>query len=95
VIRANRVLAVNALGAGDEALSALFAESQRSMEERFGRGRWFRQESGSPILESSLVAFDCETEHTMNVGTHSLILCRIVAIVAGRERAPLLYRDRA
>lgn len=75
----NKILSVNVLGAQHEAISNTFA-SKLNSEERFEYGSWTELATGAPILEEALVSFDCEIEDIQQVGTHSVFMCRVVAI---------------
>jgi flavin reductase len=94
--KANGVLCVNTLAAGQEHLSALFAGFTRcDMEKRFGQGVWSTASTGAPLLEEALVSFDCEIERVEEVATHSVFFCRVVAIRQGGSAEGLVYFDRA
>ena len=94
----NKTLAVNVLGAYHETISNVFA-SRLSSEERFEQGSWTQLVTGAPILEDALVSFDCEIEDVQQVGTHSIFMCRVVAIKKseqqGRQEESLVYFNRA
>ena len=94
----NKVLSVNVLGAQHETISNAFA-SRLSSEERFEQGSWTRLTTGAPILENALVSFDCEIEDIQQVGTHSIFMCRVVAIKHGEQQDgqedSLVYFNRA
>ena len=94
----NKVLSVNVLGAQHETISNAFA-SRLSSEERFEQGSWTRLTTGAPILENALVRFDCEIEDIQQVGTHSIFMCRVVAIKHGEQQDgqedSLVYFNRA
>ena len=94
----NKVLSVNVLGAQHEHLSNAFA-SKLSSDERFEQGVWTELVTGAPILKDALVSFDCEIEHIQEVGTHSVLMCRVVAIKppespSGQDES-LVYFNRA
>ncbi len=94
----NRTLSVNVLGAQHERLSNAFASTLDS-KERFGQGSWTTLTTGAPVLEDALVSFDCEIEDIQQVGTHSVFMCRVVAIKqsdlqSGQEES-LVYFNRA
>jgi flavin reductase len=91
----NKVLSVNVLGAQHEALSNAFASSKLDSEERFKRAEWTTLETGSPILQDALVSFDCHIEDIQNVGSHSIFLCRVVAIQQSQQQQSLVYFNRA
>jgi len=75
----NKVLSVNVLGAHHEHISNAFA-SKLCSTDRFGYGSWTELTTGAPVLADALVSFDCEIEDIQQVGTHSVFMCRVVAI---------------
>ena len=94
----NKILSVNVLGAQHEQLSNAFA-SKLSSEERFAQGCWTELATGAPILEDALVSFDCEIEDIQQVGTHSIFMCRVVAINQSEQQSEqqdsLVYFNRS
>ena len=91
----NKTLCVNVLGAQHEKISNAFASSKLSSEDRFKLGAWTTLETGSPVLEDALVSFDCEIEQIQEVGTHSVFMCRVVAIKQSQQDESLVYFNRA
>lgn len=92
---ANKVLSVNVLGAQHEQISNAFASSKFSSEKRFQLGAWTTLETGAPILQDALVNFDCHIEEIQKVGTHSIFLCRVIAIKQSQQDESLVYFNRA
>ncbi|PVZ83156.1 flavin reductase [Serratia sp. S1B] len=90
----NKILTVNVLGAQHEHISNVFA-SKLSSEERFKHGTWIELETGAPVLEDALVNFDCEIDQIQEVGTHTIFMCRIVAIQQNQQDQSLVYFNRA
>ncbi len=94
----NKILSVNVLGAQHEQISNAFA-SKLSSEDRFEYGSWTQLATGAPVLEDALVSFDCEIEDIQEVGTHSVFMCRVVAIKhsesQGGQEDSLVYFNRA
>ena len=94
----NKTLSVNVLGAQHEQLSTAFA-SKLSSEERFEQGSWTELATGAPILADALVSFDCEIEDIQQVGSHSIFMCRVVAINQSEQQSEqqdsLVYFNRA
>ena len=90
----NKILSVNVLGAQHEKISNAFASSKLSSEDRFKLGAWTTLETGSPILEDALVSFDCDIEQIQEVGTHSIFMCRVVAIKQSQHDESLVYFNR-
>lgn len=90
----NKTLSVNVLGAQHESISNTFA-SKLCSEERFEQGSWTELTTGAPVLEDALVSFDCEIEQIQQVGTHSIFMCRVVAIKQSQQEESLIYFNRA
>ncbi|MEN2752539.1 flavin reductase [Psychrobacter sp. FBL11] len=94
----NKILTVNVLGAQHEHLSNAFA-SKLSAKERFAQGTWTELVTGAPVLQDALVSFDCVIEDIQQVGTHSVFMCRVVAISQSEQDSEsgesLVYFNRA
>ena len=90
----NKTLSVNVLGAQHESISNAFA-SKLSSQERFEYGTWSPLKTGAPVLEDALVSFDCEIEDIQQVGSHSIFMCRVVAISQSEQAESLVYFNRA
>ncbi|MGM8899615.1 MULTISPECIES: flavin reductase [unclassified Psychrobacter] len=94
----NKILTVNVLGAQHEYLSNAFA-SRLSAKERFAQGAWTELVTGAPVLQDALVSFDCVIEDIQQVGTHSVFMCRVVAINQSEQDSEsgesLVYFNRA
>ena len=90
----NKILTVNVLGSHHEHISNVFS-SKMSSEERFKHGIWTELETGAPVLDDALVNFDCEIEQIQEVGTHTILICRIVAIQQSQHEHGLVYFNRA
>ncbi len=94
--KTNGVVCVNVLAAHHEDLTAVFAgQAGYSMGERFELGRWRTLETGAPALEGALASLDCQIERLCKVGTHSLFICRVVALAMSGESRGLVYFRRA
>lgn len=91
---ANKILSVNVLSAHHQHISKAFS-SKISFEERFQSGIWSELETGAPILEDALVSFDCLIEQAQEVGTHTIFICRIIAIQHSQQNQGLVYFKRA
>ena len=90
----NKILTVNVLGAHHQPISNAFS-SKINSEERFKHGAWTALETGAPVLKDSLVSFDCQIEQIQEVGTHTIFICRVVAIQQGEHEQGLAYFNRA
>ncbi len=90
----NKILTVNVLGSHHQPISTAFS-SRMDSEERFKHGVWTELKTGAPVLEDSLVSFDCQIEQIQEVGTHDIFICRIVAIQKNQQDQGLVYFNRA
>jgi flavin reductase (DIM6/NTAB) family NADH-FMN oxidoreductase RutF len=91
----NGVFCVNTLGAAGEKLADVFAgRSGVHLEERFSVGEWLTLKTGSPVLASAVIAFDCKTIETKAVASHNVIFGAVQAVRLGPSGPALVYHDR-
>ena len=96
VLAQNGVFCVNALGAAEEKLADLFAgKSGVHLHERFSVGDWITLKTGSPVLASAVVAFDCRTIETKAMASHNVVFGAVEAVRLGPGGPALVYHDRA
>lgn len=94
IVEQNRVLCVNTLATGHEALSQRFGGAT-AQQDRFSSGNWVAGVTGAPRLQDALVSFDCAVDSMVQSGTHHVLFCRIVDIHHGSEQdAALAYFRR-
>ena len=92
IIKANGVLCINCLPAARSDLSQLFAGvGQVPMAERFAAGLWSVLTTGAPYCKDALVAFDCELMEVREVGTHSVLIARVLATAESAPAEPLVH----
>lgn len=92
----NNILAVNVLGAHKQGISRVFSSKLQSCE-RFKQGIWSELITGAPVLDDSLVSFDCCIAQAQPVGTHDIFICRVVAIrinQPAQQQQGLVYFNR-
>ena len=96
LLRDNGVLCINTLTPAQHELSPIFAglTENDSVERRFDSGLWTRLETGCPVLDGAAVSFDCRIARLVEVGTHSVFFCEVVAIGLGAEGEGLIYFGR-
>lgn len=87
-----QVFCVNVLRHEDRELSTLFSGAQKG-EGRFRAERWTRLATGSPVLLSSLVSFDCRVANRLVHGTHTIFLGEVEQLQLGKKGKPLLYSE--
>ena len=78
IVAAER-FAVNVLAVEDREIANHFA-SPIPPEERFANGQWGTLITGSPVLESAVVVFDCHLSRTLDIATHCILVGEIQAI---------------
>ena len=93
--KANGVLCVNTLTSGMEALSGVFAGmTDVDMDGRFAAAVWSTLDTGAPVLQGATVSFDCRISQVVEVGTHSVLFCEVVAVQNGSVHDGLIYFGR-
>ncbi len=96
ILRGNGVFCVNTLRAGEEIVADTFAgRTKVSREDRFAVGQWTTLRTGSPVLLSAVVAFDCHVREVRSVASHDVYFGVVEAIHSGSAGAALVYHDRA
>jgi flavin reductase len=91
----NGVFCVNTLGASEEKLADVFAgRGGQHLEERFSVGEWMTLKTGSPVLASAVIAFDCQTIEIKAVASHNVIFGAVQAVRLGPPGPALVYHDR-
>jgi flavin reductase len=93
-IAAHRRFAVNVLAAHQQHVAAGFAGSPAlGSAYDFGSDDWSATASGLPQLADPAALFECELESSIEAGTHSIFLGRVLS-ASGRDNAPLAYSNR-
>jgi flavin reductase len=96
ILRANCVLCVNTLRAGEEAVADVFAgRTGAKGGERFATGEWTVLSTGAPVLKSAVVAFDCRVIEVKAVASHDVYFAAVEAVHSGPPGPALVYHDRA
>jgi len=91
LIRDSRRFAVNFLATGHRPLAEAFARSGENRIEHFGLAQWTALASGAPVLVDAVAALDCALVRHELVGTHLVLIGRVVDVALGQGE-PLLYR---
>lgn len=89
----NKILAVSVLGPHHQPISNVFSSKMLSAQ-RFEYGNWTELKTGAPVLDDALVNFDCQIEQIQEVGTHTIFICRVVAIQHSQPDQGLVYFNR-
>ena len=80
--------AVNVLREGDEEISQRFARPRSAQWDDLA---WTTWQSGCPILETALAAFECRVQGRHEAGDHVILVGEVLAMSAARDGAPLAY----
>lgn len=89
------VLCVNTVGPQDEALAMRFAGGVKDMAARFAGAAWSTAVTGSPVLDTAHVAFDCRLAGFHSIGTHDVLFGEVVAVRVRDNEAGLVYWRRS
>jgi flavin reductase len=96
LMRGNGAFCVNTLRASDEIVANTFAgRTKIAREERFNTGDWSTLATGSPVLQSAVVAFDCRAIEIKAVASHDIYFGVVEAVHSGAPGPALVYHDRA
>ena len=92
----NGVFCVNTLGAGDANIADVFAgRTGVTGSDRFTTGDWQVLATGSPVLTSAVIAFDCRIVEVRSVGSHNVFFGAVEAVRLGLSGPALVYHERA
>ena len=94
IFTSNRVLCVNVLSDAQQEVSALFANRNATLQQRFAQVGWSRLATGCPAIDGAMVSFDCRITETHEAGSHSIFLCEVVALRQSDSGAGLVYFNR-
>lgn len=93
-IKRNGVFCVNALHAGQAEIANVFAgRPSQGTAFDFACADWVPGVTGSPELAGALASLDCEVYETIDAGTHTVFIGRVIGAISRADR-PLLYCDR-
>jgi len=92
----NGVFCVSTLGDSGAEIADVFAgRTGVSGSDRFATGEWTTLSTGSPVLASAVIAFDCRIIEVRSVGSHNVFFGAVEAVRVGPSGPALVYHDRA
>jgi len=95
LVQGNGVLCVNVLPGDAQDLSNRFAGFDgNDRSDRFAGGRWTTLDTGCPVLEEAVAAFDCAVDEVAEKGTHIVVFARVRAIRLGTAGPALIWFSR-
>jgi flavin reductase len=96
VLQKNQVFCVNTLSSDCEPVADVFAGRTGAVrDERFVTGAWSALKTGAPVLETAVVAFDCQVMEIRRVASHNVIFGAVVDVKLNAASPALLYHNRA
>src|SRR5881275_2022926 len=95
IVVENGVFCVNTLGHGGAAIADIFAGRTGVVGgDRFTTGDWLTLSTGSPVLVSAVIAFDCRIVEVRSVGSHNVFFGAVETVRLGPAGPALVYHDR-
>ncbi|WP_332119168.1 flavin reductase family protein [Azorhizobium caulinodans] len=92
---ARKVFAVNVLAEGQRRVAETFAGmTGLHGAARFEGTPWSVMETGAPVIDDALVAFDCRLDEIIERHSHMIVLGRVQATRVDDAARPLLYWHR-
>ncbi len=93
--RENRVFAINLLPQRLQALADRFSGLDGTpLAERFTATAWEEGGSGAPLLVGALASLDCRLEDLQEIGSHQVMIGRVLSVRLGPGDPPLFYHRR-
>lgn len=74
VFSTSKGFAINVLSEGQKAASGVFASKA---PDKFSAVEWRAGRTGSPLLDGSVAAFDCDLDQLVDAGDHSILIGRV------------------
>jgi flavin reductase len=94
VIRNSGIAAINILRSADREIADSFSDSSRR-DERFMKGDWRTLATRAPILETSLVAFDCKVVRSLEHHSHTIFLLEAIDVwTTEKSCEALIYANK-
>jgi flavin reductase len=96
VVVENGVFCINTLGHDGEEIADIFSGRTGVLgAERFGVGEWSTLSTGSPVLATAVIAFDCRIVEVRQVGSHNVFFGAVESVRLGPTGPALVYHERA
>jgi|SRR6516162_1403493 len=96
IVVENGVFCVNTLGSAGAGIADVFAgRTGVQGSDRFATGDWIVLTTGSPVLASSVIAFDCRIVEVRSVASHNVFFGAVETVRLGPAGPVLVYHERA
>ncbi|WP_182358287.1 flavin reductase family protein [Tomitella gaofuii] len=87
-MRAAQTVCINVLAADQKDVCGRFAVSGG---DKFDGLQWYRGGNGAPAVSGALARIEAELAFEHEAGDHTIAICRVTALEAGRDVDPLLF----
>jgi len=88
LLKSSNICTVNILANHQFYLAEHFGQSNPN---KMSNHQWQQDQTGAPILSSSLAYFDCQVINYTEAGDHVIAVCRVVSAAQLCKGNPLLY----
>ena len=96
IVVENGVFCINTLGHDGAEIADIFAgRTGLGSGDRFATGDWLTLSTGSPVLASAVIAFDCRIVEVRSVGSHNVFFGAVESVRLGPSGPALVYHERA
>jgi flavin reductase (DIM6/NTAB) family NADH-FMN oxidoreductase RutF len=96
MVQENGVFCVNTLGHEGAQIADIFAGRTGVLgTDRFNVGDWTVLSTGSPVLASAVIAFDCRIVEVRAVASHNVFFGAVETVRLGQPGPALVYHERA
>ena len=89
---AGKAFSVNVLNRRHEAISNAFG-SAKGRTQRFTEGDWCAGPGGAPVMNEALAIIECVVDHTIEYGSHIIVIGLVRNVRLGENDHPLIYCD--
>lgn len=89
------VFGVSILAQGQDEISNAFAASGREPVDSYDEFGTTSLVTGSPLIEGAAAHLDCELDHSVEAGDHTIVIGKVVGVTASTEQEPLIYYRRS
>ena len=96
IVTENGVFCINTLGAAHAEVADIFAgRTGVQGADRFSTGDWTVLTTGSPVLVSAVIVFDCRIVEVRAVASHNVFFGAVETVRLGPAGPALVYHERA
>ena len=94
LIKQSDVFGISLLSEDQQEISDRFSSIETESIDRFEGIGIYTLTTGAPLIEGSLVGFDCQVVKALEVESHTLFFGKVISIMGGVYKKPLVYFDQ-